>query len=138
MSIAETSLQQKENIFLLAFQNYFRARKDRLQEPFLTFDAQIQRAFGSSYLEVKKNLKANMLKSESIIPLQEKSLAGYILEHELNLEEKTLEDVAYELGDIQPGFDVDMNKKERDIFFDQLKDLEKIDHEIIKQEIKNK
>lgn len=64
-----------------------------------------------------------MPKIQEITLLQEKVLAGYLLEHQLNLEEKTIEEVAYKLENIQSGFSVDMTKKQRDEFFDELKNL---------------
>ena len=64
-----------------------------------------------------------MPKIQEITLLQEKVLAGYLLEHQLNLEEKTIEEVAHTLEHIQSGFSVDMTKKQRDEFFDTLKNL---------------
>jgi hypothetical protein len=133
LSIHKSTQRQQQDMFSVACETYYNSLKKykTLKEPFLTFAKQIQQLCGTTISDVKNNITPDMLtKAYEIVALQEKTLAGYLLEHELNLEEKTVEEIAKELGNIQSGFSVDMTKKQRDEFFDELKNLKILQREV--------
>lgn len=133
LSLTKPTLRRQQDTFLVACENYYNSftRYATLKEPFLTFAQQIQSVCGKTLLDVKRNVSPDMLaKMQKIVGLQQRVLVWYTLEHELNLEEKTIAKVAQELKDIQPGFSVDMTKQQRDGFFDELKNLKILQREI--------
>lgn len=133
VSIHKPTIKWQQDSFFVTCENYYNNLKRymTLKEPFLTFAQQIQSVCGKTLLDVKRNISPEMFaKIQEVVRLQEKVLAWYTLEHELNLEEKTIAEVAEELKDIQPGFSVDMTKQQRDNFFDELKNLKILQREI--------
>ncbi len=66
----------------------------------------------------------------SLVTLQEQTLAGYMLQHDLSLGNMSIEEVTHELDRIKPGFRSDMTKMERDAFFDTLKNLAALQQQV--------
>lgn len=125
MSLSKPSQRQRENMLFVACETYYNNMKRyrNLKEPFFTFAKQIHQLCWKMLEDVPNNAAKILPKIWEIIDVQEKTLTWYLLEHQLNLEEKTIEEVADDLQGIQEWFRIDMTKRERDEFFDQLKNL---------------